>query len=85
MVVNDPLSGQHVLVMLGHVLLDVVEPHDSVAAEDDAPDGAVRAVLFVGQDAVDLCSEVASNGVVFTRYSDTQELEGGRFRTQNQK
>ena len=62
--------------MLGHVLLDVVEPHDSVAAEDDAPDGAVGAVLFVGQDAVDLCSDVAPDGVIFTRYSETHELEG---------
>ena len=66
-------------MMLGHVFLYVVEPHDSVAAEDDAPDGAVRAVLFVGQDAVDLCSEVAPDGVIFTRYSQTQDLEGDIF------
>ena len=62
-------------MLLGHVILDGIEPQVLVAIEDDALDDAVGAVLFMGQDAIYVGSEVASSSVVFAGNPEIQELK----------
>ena len=66
-------------MLLGHVILDGIEPHVEVAIEDDALNSAVGAVLFVSQDAVYVICEVASGNMIFAGNPEIQELKNRRL------
>ena len=61
--------------MLGHVLLDHIEPHVLVAVEDYALDSPVGAVPFMSQDAFYVCCVFASGSMIFARNPEIEELE----------
>ena len=52
MPMNDPFSSHHILMQLGHVVLDLVESDVLVAVEYDALDDSVRTVDLVAEDAL---------------------------------
>ena len=57
---DDPFSRQHVLVLLGHVILQIVEHDVFVAGEDDALGGAEGAILLVSNDSGDIWVTIQS-------------------------